>query len=162
MARLKSHGTELLRRELETEVPDDELITWRRFTRTYHSDGTVLQKHDVRFKPSQFHNGGEFYSYGWKIFGKLKTDATPQVHCDRIVANMKANNSKWRIVSGGPAPVILNMELVMRAAQSDESIGFCRECGAEQGGVEPDARGYKCESCGALEVYGAEEILIGA
>lgn len=38
--------------------------------------------------------------------------------------------------------------------------GFCVECGAEAGGVEPDARRYRCEACGLPGVYGAEELLI--
>ena len=40
------------------------------------------------------------------------------------------------------------------------SIGYCRSCGTEQGGCEPDARRYRCEACGAHEVYGFEELLI--
>ena len=36
--------------------------------------------------------------------------------------------------------------------------GICVSCGEIQyGGVEPDARDYPCESCGAPEVYGLEE-----
>ena len=38
--------------------------------------------------------------------------------------------------------------------------GFCIECGDQAEGVEPDARRYRCESCGANAVYGAEELLI--
>ncbi len=38
--------------------------------------------------------------------------------------------------------------------------GFCIECGDQAYGVEPDARRYQCESCGANAVYGAEELLI--
>jgi hypothetical protein len=38
--------------------------------------------------------------------------------------------------------------------------GFCIECGDEAYGVEPDARHYRCESCGALAVFGVEELLI--
>jgi hypothetical protein len=38
--------------------------------------------------------------------------------------------------------------------------GFCIECGDQAYGVEPDARRYRCESCGANPVYGAEELLI--
>ena len=38
--------------------------------------------------------------------------------------------------------------------------GFCIECGDQAYGVEPDARRYRCESCGARAVYGAEELLI--
>ncbi len=42
----------------------------------------------------------------------------------------------------------------------DESCGFCTECGEQAYGVEPDARKYKCESCGANAVYGAEELML--
>jgi len=37
--------------------------------------------------------------------------------------------------------------------------GFCIACGEETDGVEPDAREYKCDVCGAMQVYGAEELL---
>jgi hypothetical protein len=47
-----------------------------------------------------------------------------------------------------------------RAIVADEGIGFCLACGAEAGGVEPDARKYPCESCRAPKVYGAEELMI--
>ena len=42
----------------------------------------------------------------------------------------------------------------------DECGGWCLACGSEVFGIEPDARRYKCEECGAEEVYGAEELLI--
>ena len=39
--------------------------------------------------------------------------------------------------------------------------GICLSCGEIQyGGVEPDARGYPCEGCGAAEVCGLEEALL--
>lgn len=38
--------------------------------------------------------------------------------------------------------------------------GFCVECGNCQSGVEPDAREYECESCSAMKVYGAAELII--
>jgi len=41
-----------------------------------------------------------------------------------------------------------------------ESPGFCILCGDDAEGVEPDARGYKCESCGKRGVYGAEEVAL--
>ena len=46
------------------------------------------------------------------------------------------------------------------AAVADDYIGICVRCGQEQEGVEPDARKYECESCGANAVYGAEELLL--
>jgi hypothetical protein len=33
-------------------------------------------------------------------------------------------------------------------------------CGNEQEGCEPDARNYKCESCGADQVFGAAELVL--
>jgi hypothetical protein len=57
----------------------------------------------------------------------------------------------------------IDMDRVLEAAQNDEDVGFCVACGAEQSGVEPDARGCECEACGKRKVYGAEEIfLMGA
>ena len=52
------------------------------------------------------------------------------------------------------------LELALKLAQYDEYMGICLGCGAEAVGVEPDARGYECDACGAHKVYGAEEILI--
>lgn len=164
MARLKSHGRELLRIEQESNVNDpDGIITWRKHTRTYHSDGQILQKLDVRFAPSPYRPAGEFYSYGWKLYAKLKKEVSPAEHVAKKVALIRSGESKWTLVTGGgPAPFILDTDKIMRAAQSDEMVGFCKECGEEAHGVEPDARNYRCESCGAMAVYGAEELLIGA
>lgn len=38
--------------------------------------------------------------------------------------------------------------------------GICCACGNIQGGCEPDARAYPCESCGEKAVYGAPELLL--
>lgn len=57
-------------------------------------------------------------------------------------------------------PANLDLETVMEAAQSEENLGFCLACGHEQGECEPDARRYRCESCGEFQVYGAEELLL--
>ena len=40
------------------------------------------------------------------------------------------------------------------------SGGGCIACGAEAYGVEPDARRYPCEACGARTVYGLEELVV--
>ena len=54
----------------------------------------------------------------------------------------------------------INLDRLMEAAQSDDYMGFCTACGSEAYGVEPDARRYTCDECGADAVYGAEELLI--
>lgn len=45
-------------------------------------------------------------------------------------------------------------------AADEESCGFCLACGEVADGVEPDARGYECECCGAPSVYGAMEFAL--
>lgn len=45
-----------------------------------------------------------------------------------------------------------NMERDMR--------GWCLACGKTQSGVEPDARKYECNACGAMKVYGPEELVL--
>jgi len=47
-----------------------------------------------------------------------------------------------------------------RRAFSLDDPGFCLACGLEHEGIEPDARRYKCESCGARQVYGIEELIL--
>lgn len=51
-------------------------------------------------------------------------------------------------------------EAVKRASRTTENPGFCVVCGADADGVEPDARAYTCDECGARGVYGAEELLM--
>jgi hypothetical protein len=41
-----------------------------------------------------------------------------------------------------------------------DNPGFCIVCGEEAMGVDPDARNYRCESCGADQVFGAEELVL--
>lgn len=57
-------------------------------------------------------------------------------------------------------PDCLDLNEVLAAVQGDTLEGFCVECGAARDGCEPDARRYKCVDCGALAVYGAEELLL--
>jgi hypothetical protein len=162
MAKLSANGKELLRITQEKNITDpEELITWARWTRTYHSNGKILQKYDCRFKPQPYQQEG-IYSYGWKLYAKLKKEIDPVEHVAAKVALIRSGQSKWTISNDTTAPVVIPQSRIMRAIESGESIGFCKECGHSQDGCEPDARNYKCESCGAMAVYGAEEMLIGA
>ncbi len=46
-------------------------------------------------------------------------------------------------------------------AASEEMNGYCKACDdITTGCVEPDARRYPCECCGARTVYGIEEALL--
>ncbi len=49
---------------------------------------------------------------------------------------------------------------IMDAIEEDDNIGFCLACEEEHQDVEPDARNYECEYCGAMQVFGAEECLM--
>ena len=61
-------------------------------------------------------------------------------------------------------PDNLTLDMIIDAVERRDTgldnPGFCLNCGEEQDGCEPDARRYKCESCGEPKVYGAEELLI--
>lgn len=54
----------------------------------------------------------------------------------------------------------VTIDRILEVVEEDDSVGFCASCGEEAYGVEPDARGYECECCGAKAVYGAEEYLL--
>jgi len=56
--------------------------------------------------------------------------------------------------------VTCTVEEVEAAMFGLSSPGRCIECGADHDGVEPDAHEYECEECGAMAVYGIEEMLI--
>ena len=44
----------------------------------------------------------------------------------------------------------------------NENAGYCRQCDdiTEDGGVEPDAEGYKCPACDMSELMGIEQALL--
>lgn len=52
------------------------------------------------------------------------------------------------------------MAALEESAYGYGSPGFCRACGTDVDGVEPDARHYRCPACGAREVFGAEELAL--
>jgi Zn finger protein HypA/HybF involved in hydrogenase expression len=44
--------------------------------------------------------------------------------------------------------------------ESADNEGFCLACGNTQTGIEPDAKKCKCDSCGAMKVYGNESLAL--
>jgi hypothetical protein len=61
--------------------------------------------------------------------------------------------------SRSTTPVLIAQSAYLAARENYE--GFCIECREiTNSGVEPDARRYECESCGANAVYGIEEALL--
>ena len=74
MAKLSAHGIELLRIERERKPENDPDVMWERVTRSYRSDGKILQKRDVRFAPDSMDPDGRRYSWGWKLASRVKRD----------------------------------------------------------------------------------------
>ena len=44
--------------------------------------------------------------------------------------------------------------------EADDNTGRCDYCGEIAYNVEPDARNYKCESCGQEMVFGLFELML--
>jgi predicted RNA-binding Zn-ribbon protein involved in translation (DUF1610 family) len=53
----------------------------------------------------------------------------------------------------------VDLDRLLEIVEEDEDIGVCTSCGNEQS-AEPDAREYRCDSCGNLTVFGAAELLL--
>jgi hypothetical protein len=53
----------------------------------------------------------------------------------------------------------ITTERLTEMIERDDCEGICTACGEDAYGVEPDARNYACECCGARKVFGAEELL---
>lgn len=51
-------------------------------------------------------------------------------------------------------------EAVARTMFDEAMIGFCIDCGAEHSLCEPDAERFLCDECDALQVHGAEQLLL--
>jgi len=47
----------------------------------------------------------------------------------------------------------LTDEFIMEARFDENNPGFCLICGEKTIGIDPDAKNYKCESCGAEQVF---------
>ena len=52
------------------------------------------------------------------------------------------------------------LDTVMAMVEEDNGGGICTACDEVTYGVEPDAEGLECDSCGALEVCGADMYIL--
>jgi hypothetical protein len=95
-------------------------------------------------------------------------DTPTQENRTRVVCAWKFNESGQipakASVAGKPSvpDPLSNDDLSddMQRVITDDNVGRCRACGAERGGVEPDARKYPCDECGKNEVYGLQELML--
>ena len=52
------------------------------------------------------------------------------------------------------------LEQVLDLCEEDNGGGICTKCHETTDGVEPDAEGYECDSCGRFAVCGAEQYIL--
>lgn len=112
MAKLKAHGYELLRISKEIDIPagtrtivggtdvGESLTSWERTTLSYRSDGHIMQKLDVKFREgtaSALYDPRPAHSYGWKLYRKLRKDATKTIE---QLAATKAQGIRDGILKG--------------------------------------------------------------
>jgi hypothetical protein len=89
-ARLSARGRrEIGRVYKQVDTPDDELTIWSKNTLAFMSDGKILQKRDVIFKPDKYNPKGKRHSWGWKSYGKVKPGVTPEEAFGKFVADME-------------------------------------------------------------------------
>jgi hypothetical protein len=75
MAKLTAHGrTELVRLMIHMATPADETVIWRKTHYVVMSDRTLLVKHQVRFRATDF-SPERNHDWGWKVKGKLTARA---------------------------------------------------------------------------------------
>ena len=74
--------------------------------------------------------------------------------------NMQDNTIPFPTSQAKPKRRAITIERVIDMCERDEYEGICLACGEDAHGVEPDARKYECESCGAEKVYGCQELLL--
>ena len=93
MAKLAANGTELARISRETQTPNNSLTIWERKTISYRSNGAVLTKLDVRFRPEARpypgEENGRYYSYGWKKAARAHKMGITQL-CDIVARRIDA------------------------------------------------------------------------
>jgi hypothetical protein len=103
VATLHANGNELLRIEKIIDNPTSSaLVVWERGTISYRTNGTILRKYDVRFKPNLSNPKGRFHSFGWKRWKRAKKDADGGILgiAQRMAAKIRNNpNTKWKIVT---------------------------------------------------------------
>src|SRR3990167_2199502 len=88
MAKLSSGGRkEIGRVIMEQDTPDDKQISWKRTIYAFMTDGVILKKNDVTFRPDFTHTKGFNHTWGWKKSGKMKDKSTENIR--RFIQNYR-------------------------------------------------------------------------
>src|SRR5262249_17133713 len=88
MAKLTARGRhEIWKISKEDPSPKSDLVTWEKTELTLMSDGSLLRRRVVKFKPGPYDQGKpRHHDYGWKEWKKVKAGGRPQ----RLLDNLKA------------------------------------------------------------------------
>lgn len=90
MAKLSARGrTEIHRVKKEMAVKPDDDVSYRKQTVCLMSDGTVLEKMTVRFKPIMSFDDpkGRLHDWGFKVKGKIKAGVTAEAWLAKYLAS---------------------------------------------------------------------------
>lgn len=162
---VREYSAEQLQAQHDRFYPDKAgelpLTKWERTIKRLMSDGKVLEKRTVQFKPDWLDKQGRRHDYGWKVAATLKPGKTVADFIAVYSGPTKSGKpSQWTVTTNvrERTPVI-SQRRIIAAIESGDYVGFCTDCGSDQSGVEPDASGYTCQSCGKPSVQGAENLL---
>jgi len=92
MAKLSARGrTELFRAFKQEQTPNDNYKEWKKTFIVLMSDGKILEKYQVKFKPTTYDKKGILHDWGWKVKGKIKQGVESEKYRDLL------KNHGWTI-----------------------------------------------------------------
>jgi hypothetical protein len=86
MAKLKARGRiEIWKVARENPSPKSDLIVWEKTELTLMSDGRILKRETVRFKPGPYDGGkARLHDYGWKLYMRMKAEGSPSKLLEKL------------------------------------------------------------------------------
>ena len=101
MARLSANGSEVARFERTALTPNSDLTVKERTTRSIRSNGWILSKRDVWFRPGPFDHGKvERHAGSWKRWRKIKKGVDPKRALETLQPILEKHD--WvRVQEGG-------------------------------------------------------------
>ena len=86
MAKLSAYGRSVVA-QLKKQIPDQsELTVGRWVVYSIMSNGDIMKKDQVRFRPDQYRPNGELHDWGWHKYARLKTTADVNTFINRCVS----------------------------------------------------------------------------
>lgn len=162
MAKLKARGRqEIARLSRTVETPDDKLTSEINNQVALMSDGNILSKETVRWRPgtSNLDYGAKpTHDYGWKVKGKIKAGLTPEDFV-RININkgftLESVSSEYLTVRGDTVSNVTNEPIRSDAkAASERKAKTSRAAKPTPSKKKQQQHGYRTEIEGEAKGYG--------